>query len=305
MLSQPQRQGDVWDALIDGVESAVRGVSRGRRRARARKRARWSGPPASMWDPIPFMVDRSGRVVHLRLFEHNLLGGGLQGYGKSSAMRPMLVTAGLLPDVQVFAMNFKAGLDWGPWLPTMAGYAEDSLEDALAVARQVEKIVEGRKRKLAYLARREQRTYSKISLDTPGVLLLIDEVHWYTNSTGRSKEDKALVEQINGSLFRSLSLGRALGVVIVAMSQKPAGEVIPTEFRDLFDLRWCCRTGSSSHTGVILARQDVPASDLAAPGDCFFKGESGGVVQGRVCYVSDGEMDRFAARAREIRGVSW
>ena len=53
---------------------------------------------------------------------------------------------------------------------------------------------------------------------------------------------------------RGLSRGRAAGVIVVAATQRPSADIIPTSLRDLFAFRWAFRYTTNAASDTLLGQ---------------------------------------------------
>jgi S-DNA-T family DNA segregation ATPase FtsK/SpoIIIE len=133
-------------------------------------------------------------------------------------------------------------------------------------------------------------------------VVVCDELAFYLNTSDRTANREA------GNLFRDLvSRGRAAGFIVLAVTQKPSGDVVPTSLRDLFAFRWAfrCTTPQMSDTilggGWATAGFSAATIDAAHRGIGFLLHEGGQPVRLRTFYLSDDDLGRLAARAEALR----
>jgi DNA segregation ATPase FtsK/SpoIIIE-like protein len=133
-------------------------------------------------------------------------------------------------------------------------------------------------------------------------VVVVDELAHYLFS-GDRKERALFVD-----LMRDLvSRGRAAGIVVLAATQKPQHDVVPTALRDLFGFRWAlrCTTPQASDTilGAGWASQGHSASDINADhrgvGLLLHEGEQ--PIRLRTHYLDDDILTAIAARAEVMR----
>ncbi len=97
------------------------------------------------------------------------------------------------------------------------------------------------------------------------VLVVFDELAYFSATVGDRKQQGEFVANVRDLVAR----GRAAGVIVVAATQRPSADIIPTSLRDLFGYRWAfrCTTGASSD--VILghgwAASGYSATDIDPP----------------------------------------
>jgi hypothetical protein len=100
---------------------------------------------------------------------------------------------------------------------------------------------------------------------------------------------------------------RAAGIIVVAATQKPSHDVIPTSLRDLFGFRWALRCATREASDTILgsgwAARGFSAADIDAKdrGVGYLLTEGREPVRLRACYLSDHDLEALAPRAEAIR----
>jgi S-DNA-T family DNA segregation ATPase FtsK/SpoIIIE len=99
-------------------------------------------------------------------------------------------------------------------------------------------------------------------------------------------------------LLRDLvSRGRAAGIIVVATTQKPSHEIVPTWIRDLFSFRLAMRCTNSDSSDTILGQGWASQGFSAATIDPSMRG----VGYLLTPYLSDEEIEAIAFRAYELR----
>jgi hypothetical protein len=188
-------------------------------------------PRCSLWLPVPVGVDEDGHWVQIALPERNVLLGGEPGAGKSGAMALLLAAAALDPSVRLVLFDGKL-VELACW----AGVADRSVGAGLAEAVEVLAEVQAEldRRLLVLLANRRRKLTPTLGL--PLLVVVVDELAFYV-----AGPDRKLAAEFAGRLRDLVARGRAAGIVVLAATQKPAAEVIPTSLRDLFGFRWALR----------------------------------------------------------------
>ena len=116
---------------------------------------------------------------------------------------------------------------------------------------------------------------------------------------GKRDERTELTETLRDLISR----GRAAGIIVIAATQKPSNEIIPTFVRDLFSFRMAlrCTTPEASDTvlGQGWASQGYSASTLdpTARGVGFLLAEGAVPVKIRTHYLSDDDIAVLTKRA--------
>jgi S-DNA-T family DNA segregation ATPase FtsK/SpoIIIE len=112
-------------------------------------------------------------------------------------------------------------------------------------------------------------------------------------------------------LLRDLvARGRAAGVIVVAATQKPAADVVPSSLRDLFGFRLALRCTTPQASDTILGQGWASLGHDAAkiaPEQCgigFLLADDGLPVRMRAFYLDDQAVEALAERAAALRGVT-
>jgi hypothetical protein len=250
----------------------------------------------SMWEPIPVGIDENGERVPLALAERNVLLGGEPGSGKSVALSMLVATAGLDPTVELYLFD-GAVVELAPWRACATRCVGPSLDEAISVLKEIQTEVEDRC--LTLLANGARKVTRGDGI--PLIVVVIDELAYYLNA-----ERKASAEI--GNLLRDItSRGRKAGIIVLAATQKPSHEIIPTALRDLFSFRWAMRCSTPDASDTILGRgcaskgfsaDDIDAADR---GVGWLRHEGVDPVRLKAYYLSDEDLSALAKRAREVR----
>ncbi len=183
---------------------------------------------------------------------------------------------------------------WSTLAATVVGPDPHAAAQALAGLRAV---MDERYGDLLRLGRR------KITRDDglPLHLVVIDELALFVN-TG----DRKLDGEISNHLRDLVSRGRAAGIIVLAATQKPSSDVIPTHIRDLFSMRWAlrCATPQASDTvlgqGWATAGYSASTVDAGQRGVGFLLHEGGTPTRCRGFHLSDADLAAIADRAAHL-----
>lgn len=251
----------------------------------------------SLWDRIPFGVGHDGLTVSIGLPEHNLLIGGEPGSGKSVALSTIVASAALDPTVHLTLLDGKDVelVAWSHVADRFVGANRDSAVEALE---EVCALMDQRYATLVATRRRKV-----VATDLEGLhVVVIDEVAYYLRGGERASRERF------AELLRDLvSRGRAAGIIVVAATQKPSHEVVPTWIRDLFAYRLALRCTSPEASDTILgqgwAHQGYSAAtiDPSTRGVGYLLAEGGLPTLIMTPYLSDEDVDQLADRAFELR----
>ena len=249
----------------------------------------------SLWWPIPVGVDETGQPVTVTLAEHNLLLGGEPGAGKSVALSQLVAAAALDPTAGLWLLDGKL-VELAAWRHTADGFAGVDINDAIDVLRHVREVMDARYQQLLDAGRRKLEPGSRIEV------VVVDELAHYL-TWGEKKPRDAFTDTLRDLVSR----GRAAGVVVLAATQKPSSDVVPTSLRDLFGYRWALRCTTNAASDTILgsgwATQGTTAATIppGLRGVGWLLHESGLPVRLRAHHLDDTAIAVLAARAAALR----
>jgi len=261
----------------------------------------------SLWEPIPVGVDEDGQPVTIALPERNLLLGGEPGGGKSVAESMVLATAALDPEVDVTLLDGKQ-VELSVWRDAASVFVGPDLEHANTVLRQLQ--VEMDRRYAWLLAGRRRKVQRGDGLRLH--VVAVDELAYFLTATARKpdgKPDRDAPKEFANLLRDLVSRGRAAGIIVVAATQKPSGDVVPTALRDLFGFRWALRCSTRDASDTILgagwATLGYSAATVAGDqrGVGYLLAEGSVPTRLRSYYLSDDDLNTLAQRAVPLRAA--
>lgn len=178
-------------------------------------------------------------TVNLAYIPHILLGGSA-GSGKSVLLKLLLMQA-LRKGAEVYIADFKGGVDFPKvWHEKCRMCFTE--KDLLYTLNQLVEVLEYRKTLFVQCGCANLDEYNRLTgLDLPRVVFACDEVAEVLDKSGRSKEDKELLGQIESKLATIARLGRAFGVHLILATQRPDAMVIPGQIKNNLDFRVCGR----------------------------------------------------------------
>ncbi|HKR52651.1 MAG TPA: hypothetical protein VJT72_24340, partial [Pseudonocardiaceae bacterium] len=184
-------------------------------------------PAASITRPVPLGVFEDAQPVTLTLTHRHGLLGGVVGAGKSGVLNIILATLTACPDVVLWGIDLKGGMELGPWascldrLATTASEAADLLADAVAILNA----------RAHHLTAEGSRLWTPTPA-TPALVIVIDE---YAELTEHSPAATIHAD----SLARR---GRAVAVTLLAATQRPTQKAMGSgAVRSQMDIRICLR----------------------------------------------------------------
>nr|WP_325194464.1 FtsK/SpoIIIE domain-containing protein [uncultured Oscillibacter sp.] len=181
-------------------------------------------------------------TVNLAHIPHILLGGST-GSGKSVLLKLLLMQS-LCKGAEVYIADFKGGVDF-PKVWRQRCHMVFTEQDLLYILGQLVAVLEYRKGRLAETGCPDLDAYNKVTGDgLPRLVFACDEVAEVLDKTGRSKEDKELLAQIENRLSTIARLGRAFGIHLILATQRPDANIIPGQIKNNMDFRVCGRADS-------------------------------------------------------------
>jgi hypothetical protein len=255
----------------------------------------------SLWEPIPVGVDERGELACMRLVERNVLVGGEPGAGKSVALSLLVAAAALDPDARVWLLDGKL-VELAGWAPIAERIVGPYGERAVELLRELQGEMDSRYRELLALGLRKVRREDGLALH----LVVVDELAFYLSMPDRK------TRQEFAELLRDLvARGRAAGVIVLAATQKPGADVVPTALRDLFGFRLAlrCNTPQASDTilgqGWASAGFDASTVPGAQRGVGYLLAEEGRPERIKTFHLSDDEIGAIVERASARRADAW
>jgi DNA translocase FtsK/SpoIIIE-like protein len=259
----------------------------------------WAGAagPLSLWQPFPVGVDEFGSTVPLLLPERNLLLGGEPGAGKSAALSLVLAAAALDPTVKLWLLDGKR-VELAAWEPCAERLAGPDVDEAIALLEAVQREMEARYRDLLVQGARKISPGDGLALH----VVACDELAFYLTVEDRKQRTRF------AELLRDLvARGRAAGIIVVAATQKPAADVVPSSLRDLFGFRLAMRCTTPQASDTILGQGWATLGHNAATiapsqrGIGFLLADDGLPARMRAFYLDDQAVDQLAHRAAALR----
>jgi len=224
--------------------------------------------------------------------------GGEPGSGKSVGLSMIAATGALDPDCRLWLLDGKL-VELAAWETAAERLAGPDMDAAMGVLEELRETMEGRRYRV--LLDRGQRKVDAAD-GLPLHLLVCDELAFFLAHPDRK------ARQAFGELLRDLvARGRAAGVIVVAATQKPGSDLIPTSLRDLFGFRWAlrCNTPQASDTiiGQGWASNGWDASKVPAGqrGVGLLLHEEAAPIRLRSFYLADGEIDPIVRQAVALR----
>lgn len=234
--------------------------------------------------------------------------GGVPGSGKTASM--LGVFAAMAGEAELYVFDGKAGFDLEPLSLIAKVYSnEGEVHSPLETLRALEEL--RKERAIAIRQATGGNNFWNVPLETRRVhglvpiFLVLDEVQTWTDTSGMSKEEKAISAEIVKLVRTLIQKARSVGILTVLTTQKPDSVTIPTVIRDNAALKLAFKVSTPEQALTILGAQpsDAPsptAINLANKGRFVMDTEGRGIVLGQAGYVSP---DALMGKLKDAKGV--
>lgn len=252
-----------------------------------------------VWTPIPVGIDEHGSEVWLSLPERNVLLGGEPGAGKSGTLALLVAAVALDPSTELWLFDGKM-VELAPWKPCARRFVGCDMDDAIRALDELRAMMDARYEELSVTGRRKVAKDSGERLQ----VVVIDELALFTSNPDR-KWSVAFSDRLRDLIAR----GRAAGIVVLAATQKPSTDVVPSAVRDLFGFRWALRCATREASDTILGSGWATNGYSAAEIDPAMRGvglllaEGGIPVRLRTHWLDDETIATIARRAIAVRAA--
>ena len=266
-------------------------------RIRSKATRRESGS-LSIWEPGELGLDERGHPVQVGLAGRNLLAAGEPGAGKSVGLNLIVAHAALSLDCRLILVDGKR-VELGLWRRCAEAFIGPSITDAIDLLKRLQAVMDARYDELLDTGRR------KITREggQPVVVVVFDELAYFSATVGESRQQKEFIALVRDLVAR----GRAAGIIVVAATQRPSADIIPTSLRDLFGYRWAFRCTTDASSDVILGHGWAGEGYSAADIDPTTRGVGWLIAEGgiprrmKAAYLSDEQAARLAEHAAWLR----
>jgi S-DNA-T family DNA segregation ATPase FtsK/SpoIIIE len=245
--------------------------------------ARAAGAVLSAASPVELGLFEDGSPVLLRLLYRNTLIGGVVGSGKSGVLNVILASLAACPDVVLWGIDLKGGMELRPWaarldrLATDAADAVDLLADAVTEVRRRADLQAGLGRRLW-----------EPTPQAPALVVVVDEYAELPDDAHPNAD----------SLAR---LGRAVAVTLLAATQRPTQKAMGHgAVRSQMDNRICLRVRERRDADLVLGQGMYAAGwrpdSLDAPGKFLISTPEYTVPRpARAYLMTDADVERVGA----------
>lgn len=227
---------------------------------------------------------------------------GVPGSGKTAGLTSFLLPVALSEDVELSIIDGKGGHDWAAYEPICAYYSNDdenleALRDyLLSAVEDMRERVQTNPEKLGvanfWSASIEQRRAAGLKHK----IIVIDECqNFFEKRT--NKEENALIQEIVRLATSLVKKGRSGGITLIATTQKPTSESLPTGLRDNCALKICFRVTTKEAQRAALGDVDLDDSNNALSinkaGGAVLLSENGNASRVRFFYMAPSDQERL------------
>lgn len=252
----------------------------------------------SIFDVVHLGIFDDGTLAEIELAYRQILLAGEPGSGKSVALVNIVAHGALSPDCSLWLFDGKQ-VELGPWKDVADVFVGPDVALALHYLELLQREMDRRYVELDRVKRR------KITRDDPidVIMLVIDELALYSATYGTKEQQDEFVRLVRDLVAR----GRAAGIIVVAATQRPSADIIPTSLRDLFGYRLAFRCTTDSSSDIILGRgwaqRGYDASHIRpeSRGVGLLLAEGGKPRRIKTAYLTDAHVYSLVEYARQLR----
>lgn len=251
----------------------------------------WPGPTVtSITRMVEIGVTEDGRPVRVLLLRRNALIGGIAGAGKSGILNLIIAALAACPDVVLWGVDLKGGMELQPWAACFDRLATTP-EQATELFRDAVGWLDQRARDNAAKGIRLHEP----TPDNPALVIITDE----------HAELPAEAHESADSIARR---GRAVAVNLIAATQRPTQAAMgkDTAVRSQMDVRICMRVREKRDVDLILGQGAVNsgwhAHQFTQPGQFLISDpEHTAPERNRAYLIDDDRIARHAAHCAPSR----
>lgn len=269
------------------------------------------GGSTDLFRPIPFGVDQRGRRVEIGLMFANVLIGAMPRFGKTFALRVLVLGAALDPTAQIRIFELKGTGDLSAVEGCCHHYgsgADDiTLEACMQSLRDLHTELDKRAATIRGLPREicpENKVTPELAarrhLGLFPIVMNIDECQELFSHPDFKDEADRLATAI-------IKRGPALGIILILATQRPDAKSLPTGVSANVGIRFCLRVMGQTENDMVLgtsAYKNGLRATTFGPKDRgigYLVGAGDEPQIARSAYIDAPAAEAIAARARHLR----
>ncbi|OLM09293.1 TraB protein [Pseudonocardia sp. Ae706_Ps2] len=264
-----------------------------------------------LFKPVPFGADQRGRSVSVLLMFSNVLIGAMPRFGKTFALRVLLLACALDPTAQLRIFELKGTGDLSPMEGCAHRYAsgadDTTLEQAMESLREIYTELDRRSKRIRELPRElcpENKVTPQLSarrdLGLFPIVLGLDECQELFSHPDFKDEADRLATGI-------IKRGPAMGIILILATQRPDAKSLPTGVSANVGTRFCLRVMGQTENDMVLGtsayKNGIRATTFTQKdkgiGYLVGAGDEAQIV--RSAYLDAPAAEAIAARARALR----
>lgn len=217
------------------------------------------GRSVSIWDPFRFGLDDDSEVDIVLAGTPGMLIAGAPGSGKSTAVAAPLCHVAQAVDCELWTID-GSGRELVIFEEVAHQHCGPDIDAALALLEAIQAEIVVRAELLRQHRATELTRELAEDLQLDCIAVFIGELAYFTNH-----EDAKKRNLFNLKLRDQVSRGRAVGIFLVADTQKPEDKVVPSAIRDMVPLKLALRCETDDQVNTILGRgmaKQYPAHEI-------------------------------------------
>lgn len=256
------------------------------------------GPGFSMYDPVYLGQTDTGEPSYATMMYRNMLVGGEPGGGKSVFLNLPTAQAALSVDTRLVLFDGKL-VELGPWADLADEFVGPDIDHAITTLKRLQQVMNNRYYYLRAHKRRKITRADRLSV----IVTIIDELAYYSATIGTPEQQKEFLALVRDLVAR----GRACGMPVIAATQRPSFDIIPTSLRDIFGFRAAFRCTTPNSSDIILghgwagAGYDACTIRPTQQGVCYLLSEGAYPIKMKSAFLSDADVENIVDYATWIR----
>ncbi|MCA2219523.1 cell division protein FtsK [Wangella sp. NEAU-J3] len=254
----------------------------------------------SIFNPVFLGIDEFGHPVYLPLVYRNMLIGGEPGAGKSNLLNTIVGHASMCHDVSLCLFDGKQ-VELGLWEDCADVFVGPDLDLAILTLQRLQAVMNNR---YAFLKSVRRQKFLPTDKELFGAILVaIDEIAYFSATAGDKKDQEQFMVLLRDLVAR----GRAVGLIVVAATQRPSSDIILPSLRDLFAWRFAGRCTNDVSSDIVLGHGWAArgySSNTIDPNNqgCGLLIAEGGIpAMVKAAYLSNADIIRVADYAAWVR----
>ena len=188
---------------------------------------------------IDFGIGYTGSVCKDLTKDAHILIGGTTGSGKTVLLKNLLHQM-IDKGAEVYIADFKGGIDYSKPIWHRDVVFIEQKEKVVACLDKIIEEMDRRKQIFLDLKASDIKKYNMhANIKLPHIIFACDELAELLDTTGLSKEEKAVVQEIDSRLSTLARLGRAFGIHLVLATQRPDANIVRGQIKNNMNLRIC------------------------------------------------------------------